>query len=333
MEKKKFNFSTTAEQAGKGMKNLLGKAKDGMVKVMDQNDDGSFDAEDVSAIAEMVGDAAKNTATQLMMSAEEKARERERKRLNPIFMEDLNSPDFYLTKLIRVTEMDKRYQESEVCQGAIGYITNTKDLTIINIFRQNVGLFGLNLYPDIESEVYYVDPIDRNRYIALEDYFDYLKVARINELQKLAQDLGAKHFKVIYTEHKATLTSNKGKFFAKGTGIGTSEIERDVAAIEVKHLEVAAEMECPGHEPYEPTLFYLQREQAIQSLIALRMDKTSPISHHKFSIKLSNSSGIKEKDAIKIDAALKGMKVTGNTTVTNEVQNESRRTFEYEVDF
>ena len=63
------------------------------------------------------------------------------------------------------------------------------------------------------------------------------------------------------------------------------------------------------------------------------MDKNSPMMHQKYTLKLSNSSGIKEKDAVRIDAALKAMKISGNTTVTSEVRNESRRFFEYEIDF
>ena len=61
--------------------------------------------------------------------------------------------------------------------------------------------------------------------------------------------------------------------------------------------------------------------------------QASPMLHQKYTLKLSNSSGIKEKDAVKIDAALKAMKISGNTTVINEAQNESRRFFEYEIDF
>ena len=53
----------------------------------------------------------------------------------------------------------------------------------------------------------------------------------------------------------------------------------------------------------------------------------------KFMIKLSSSSGLKESDAIKIDSALKELKCSGNTTVTSEAQNESRRCFEYEIEF
>ena len=92
-------------------------------------------------------------------------------------------------------------------------------------------------------------------------------------------------------------------------------------------------MDCPGHEPVGPKLRYLQRDPSIQSLIAMRMDKSSPLTHQVFRIELKNTSGIKEKDAVKIDALLKGLKIAGNTTVTAEVQNESRRFFEYEIDF
>ena len=65
----------------------------------------------------------------------------------------------------------------------------------------------------------------------------------------------------------------------------------------------------------------------------MRMDEKAPLTHQKFTLNLSNSSGIKEKDAIKIDAVLKAMKIAGNATVTSEVKNEERRFFEYEIDF
>ena len=50
-------------------------------------------------------------------------------------------------------------------------------------------------------------------------------------------------------------------------------------------------------------------------------------------ISIGNTSGIKESDAIKIDAILKGLKCSRNTTVINEVQTEQRRYFEYEIVF
>jgi len=336
MVKKKIDLSGIATETGKSAVALWDKTKETFVKAADQNDDGAFDMQDVSCIAEAVGTVAKSTAVAVKSIAEEKSRELERKRLRPIFPEDLDAADFLLSKLIRITEMDKKRAESEVCKGSIGFVSEEKDLEIINIFRDKVDVFGLKLYPDADCELYYVDPSDRDKYIALDDYFGYLKIARVNELQKIAQELGAKHFRVTYKEQKTTFSGKtiKGKVTAKVSGdVATTDAERDLASTEVSSVEVAAEMDCPGHEPMEPKLYYLQREPSIQTLISLRMDTSSPLTHQKYTLKLSNSTGIKEKDALKIDGALKAMKVSGNTTVTSEVRNEARRFFEYEIDF
>ena len=333
-----------SEREGKKLKSFLGKAKETLVKAVDQNSDGTLDMKDVSVIAGAIGQAAKNTAEAMKASAEERARENERKakenelkELLPIFPEDVERTDFHVSKLIRITEMDKKRAESEVCKGSVGYVSEQKELRIVNIFKENIDLFRIKLVPDAESELYYVDPTDRDCYIALDDYFGRLKEERVRELQKIAQDLGAKHFCVIYKEEKAMISRNTAAVKAgmKMPSFGHADIQasHEYTASESALASVAAEMHCPGHEPIEPTLRYLQNETSIQSLIALRMDKNSPITHQKYTLKLSNSSGIKESDAIKIDAALKGMKISGNTTLQNEVKNESRRFFEYEIDF
>lgn len=336
MEKKKVDFGAVAAEAGKGAKAFFGKAKDAIVKVADQNDDGTFDLKDVSVVAESIGNAVKNTANTVKNNAEEHSREMERRNLRPIFEVDLDAADFMLSKLVRITDMDKKRAESEVCIGSIGYVSEHKDLPIINIYKNQVDAFGLTFYPDTDCELYYVDPSDRDKYIALDDYFNYLKVARINELQRIAQDLGAKHFRVTYKEHKTTFSGKavKAKANTKAAGASASaDAEHDLAATAVSTVEVAAEMNCPGHTPIEPKLCYLHRDDSIKNLIAMRMNPDSPLEHQKFTLNFSNSTGIKERDAVKIDAALKAMKIAGNTTVTSEVRNESRRFFEYEIDF
>ena len=332
MEVKKINLGEVAAGAGKNAKAFLGKTKDTIIKAVDQNGDGSFDFKDVSAMADSIGNAAQNAANAMRDNAEARNREKERKALQPIFLEDLDSTDFTLSKLIRVADIDKKHAESEVCKGSVGFISEQKELRIVNIYKNMVDAFGISLYPDADSEIYYIDPSDRNQYIALDDYFGYLKIARVNELQKIAQDLGAKHFRVTYREKKASITKNDMK--AKGNvRVGASDAERNFSISDNANIEVAAEMQCLGHAPIEPKLLYLRGEPSIQSLIALRMDENSQIFHQEFSLKLSNSSGIKEKDAVKIDAALKAMKISGNTTVVSEAQSESRRFLEYEVDF
>lgn len=65
----------------------------------------------------------------------------------------------------------------------------------------------------------------------------------------------------------------------------------------------------------------------------MRMDESAPLLNQKYMFKMSNSSGMKKTDAAKIDGVLKGMKISGNATVSSEAQNEARRYFEYEIKF
>ena len=335
MEKKKVNFNGIAEEAGKGMKSLFGKAKEGLVKVVDQNADGSFDKEDVAAITDAVSTAAKNTAVAVKGTLEEQLRDHERKTLQPIFVDDLNDAYFYYTKLIRLTNMDKKRAESEVCQGSIGYWSVQKDLSVMHIYRDKIDAFGITLVPDAESEVYYVDPVDRDKYIAIEDYLDYLRTERVQELETVAKDLGAKYFKVTYKEHRAEVTSNQAS--AKGVlGFGkakeTSSVEHVAKVNEVSTIGIAAENRFKeGHAPVVPTLNYLKNDPVVQGLIDLRMN--SSLESRKYEISLSKTLGIKEADAVKIDGALKAMKMSSNISIANEVRNESRRFLEYEIEF
>ncbi|MBQ2691171.1 MAG: hypothetical protein IJF53_03335 [Clostridia bacterium] len=326
---KKNRFGELISSAGKTAKNLF----DNAVQAVDQNDDGKFNFSDIAEIAENVGDAMKKGTQVVKDGAEEKARQLELKALQPIFSDSLDSADFFMPKFIRVTERDKRHAESEVCQGSIGYSSDQKGLHFINLFRDSLEAFGLAFYPDNESEFYYVDPSDRDRYIALDEYFSYLKIARVNELQKIAQDLGAKHFKVTYMEEKTAFSEKKGKIGINLKGVGNSEGKREITEKKYDKIEIAAEMECPGHEPMKPQLKYMQRDPSIQTLVAMRMDESAPLMRQKFMLKMSNSSGIKEADAVKIDAVLKGLKYSGNTTVESEAKNEARRYLEYEIEF
>ena len=335
MDKKKLDFKGIHAGAEKAT-GFWGKTKAKVVNAIDQNDDGELNVKDVAIVADAIGDVAKKTASALKDNIEEKNREMERRLLQPIFVEDLDGADFFISKLIRITDIDKKRAESEVCQGSIGFISPQKELSVVNLFSDKVDAFGLSFYPDKNSEIYYVDPSDSNRYIALDDYFSFLKVARVSELQKIAQDLGAKHFKVTYKERRASFSKNNVKAKANVKALkdgGSANAEHDMAANDVSTVEIAAEATFPGHEPVEPALKYLQRDPSIQALVAMRMDEKAPLSHQKYTLNLSNSSGIKEKDAIKIDAALKAMKISGDVTVTSEAKKEARRFFEYEIDF
>ncbi len=254
MMDKKSKVGSIVSNAGKAAKNLL----DNAIQAVDQNEDGKFDFVDVSTFAESVGTTVKNSASAVKESAEEKARELERKLLQPIFPDSLDCADFLMPKFVRIVERDKKYAESEVCQGSIGYGSDQKGLHMVNIFRDSVEAFGLMFYPDQGCEFYYADPSERNSYIALDEYFGYLKMARVNELKKIAQDLGAKHFKVTYREEQTSFSERKVKVRSKMADVGTVDGDSELTQKKYATVDVEAEMIFPGHLPIKPRLKYLQ---------------------------------------------------------------------------
>ena len=331
---KRDKFDAFAVGAGKKAKSLLNKA----IQVADQTNDGKFDLADVAVIAEGVGNAVKKGTQELKARTDEKTRQSDLKSFQPIFPTQaegavsLDDADFLMPKFIRIVERDKKRMESPACQGSIGYGSDQKGLHVVNIFRDSVESFGLTFYPDCDSEFYYMDPSDRDSYIALDEYFSYLKIARVNELKKIAQALGAKHFKVTYKEKCVSFTEKKIKGSGK-TAIATFDIEHKSRQEQYTAIDVVAEMTFPGHAPVKPQLKYLQRDKNIQTLIAMRLDEKSPLLQEHFELEMSNSSGMKLDDAVKIDAVLKGLKYIGNATVASEVKNEARRYLEYDIEF
>lgn len=318
-----FKIKNVIAGAGQAAKNAI----DSAVQAVDQNGDGKVDLSDAAAIAGNVGDKLKQGARSARENAEERMRELELKALQPIFTDS----DVPMPRFVRVMDRDKKHAESAVCQGSIGYESEQKDLHIVNVFRDSAECFGVQFYPDTDSEFYYVDPSDRNSYIALDEYFSHLKSVRISELQKIAQDLGAKHFKVTYKEEQTSFSGKKAK--AQVKAVGGANAEQNESDTKYSMVHIAAEMDFPGHEPKNPQLRYMKRDANIRNLVEMRLDESSPLLHQKYMLKMSDSSGMKESNAVKIDAVLKGLKCSGNTTVESEVKNESRRYLEYEIDF
>ncbi|MBR1772683.1 MAG: hypothetical protein IJ749_02175, partial [Eubacterium sp.] len=212
----------------------------------------------------------------------------------------------------------------------------SKDMDVITIYPNKITDFRLKFDPDMESEMYYIDPTDRDHYISLETYFDHLRIARISELQNIARDLGAKHFRVIYEESNSNQMAKdikiKSIIKVPGSYNSDADYEKQRSEANASKFEVAAEMEFIGHKPVEPELFYFRNDPQIQSLVSSRLAENS-MTHQVYRLNLSSSSGIKMNDALKIDAAINAMKIKGNSSVTSAVQKEKNSFFEYEIDF
>ena len=325
----KLGIKKIAANVGNAAKEAL----DAAILAADQNDDGKFDKEDIAAIAGSMGNAVKNGAQVLKENAAKRKLAFDEKSLRPIFASQFTEQSFLLPHFIRVAPIDKKHADNEVCKNSIGYSTHVKGIPLVTLFWESIPTLGLNFFPNRNSEFYYVDPSDHNTYIALDQYFYHLKESCVAELRKIAQDLGAKHFRVIYKEEQATFSEKRVK--ARGKAAGAAAVDGDYQLSEKKFstVEIAAESSFPGHAPSKPQLKYLRRNPNILSLIDMRMDASSPLLHDKYTISLSSSSGLSEKEALDIDAVLNGLKCVGNTSVATEVKSECRKFLDYEIDF
>ena len=311
--------------AAKGVSDFIVKTGDDITRAVDQNGDGKLDISDIQVALERARAA-----------QEERRRQADLERLKPLFLQDTEQSGFALPKLICVAPMDKAHAESPLCSGSVGFWTVQEQISALTAFQDQMGCFGLTFYPAAEMGVYYVDPCDSRHYILLDEYFAYLKVQRVAELQRIAQALGAKHFRIVFREN---FKSNASASVATSEGVkaGKDKVDASVRHTvkndETSAMRVEAEMTFPGRDPVRPELRYLRNEPNILNLIELRMDPHSPLQHQHFSIEMKNSSGISVSDAVKIDAMLKAMRATSSTTVESQARSESCRELEDVIDF
>lgn len=295
-----------------------------------------------ASTAAVIGEATKNAAItvaenikdsteQFSKNQDLKKFENDKKRLCPVYKEDLLAEDFILPTLINIVEYDKR-MENKACEGAVGFLTG-KDVKILNIYKEFINLLGVNFYPMMEETVYHIDPCVDKLYIKLDEYFAYLKKMRVDELTTVAQCLGAKHVEIILKSKSSnTSTANmSGKMGIKKNGIDFNSVR---TKNEISGVEVAAKIDFGGSDKIiEPKLVYFKNESDINALIKMRLDAENgnKILSKSYSLQYGNSSGIKISDAAKIDTSLASIKC--GVSVSNEAMAEYNTILEYNIVF
>ena len=119
--------------------------------MIDQNDVCNFGGKDVSLVFEKLKDTARTTYDTMKTNIDQNQQDRNLKNLRPIFESTLSDIDFFISKLFRVTTMDKKHVESKVCQNTIGHIDTYDGLEVINIYRDKANYFGLIFIPNNDA--------------------------------------------------------------------------------------------------------------------------------------------------------------------------------------
>ncbi len=241
--------------------------------------------------------------------------------LKPVFREMLEQREkttlsgarlFSMPAIIRVVEKDKKHTESTACEHSLGHLSSENGIQVLNVYPHHMKDLGVIFFPNMEKEFYYQDPVQKNLYIDIQEYFQQLKVARVNELERLAYSLGAKHAEIIFKTNTVELEKAKKK-----AELGAKKGKKQLLDVKAEHsedvvkkeaIEVEKVIDCSGHDdPQVPELVYFKDNEDIQQLIYMRIDDKSRLNSKECKLKYSNSSGIKASEAVKIKGALDKM--------------------------
>lgn len=373
-EKVENESEKKAKSGVSGLGDLISKAakksREVVKKALDRNDDGKIDLEDFGFdkdslvdtkekmqklgddtrqgavnLAEKAGQGVKKGALILDQVISDSKLEWDRKTLRPVFSDDIlpaltNNKSYLASEtdsvynIIRVVERDKKREESLACKGSIGYWVTAKNLEILNLYEDVAKTIGIHYHPVLTRTVYYIDPFQKNFYVNLDEYFNYLKKARVSELEMVASELGAKKVSITLKEWKSTAMAKKVRLKAKvnelpGFGLKTDHNDKGLV-----NMEIATNLTFSGHDnPRVPELVYFKGETDIEQLIKLRTnpEKKNQLISKTYSLEYNKSSVLKTDVAVDIGDALSSLKI--NSGVATEAQRESRTILEYHIEF
>lgn len=329
-------------------KHAAAKAQKSVLNAVDRNGDGKIDPSDFGLDREHMQKAAKKLqagANYLGETISDAKAELDRRILHPVFYEDLTpsvaSDDMMATaqlpRLVRIVPRGKKKQNHSVLQGAIGYWTSVKSVKLLNLYEDSISTFGVQFLPHVEQTFYYMDSYRREVYVSLDSYFTYLKKNRVNELELIAQDLGAKNFRVTFKEEQKVMVKRAANTALQAGRKKASEkdaFSNQQTSNDSFRVEIAAETQFSGHgAPKVPPLVYFKEESDIEKLIRMRMNPNNPIKSKDFCFQCSRSVGMSKETAAKIDLVLQQMKCSGTATLSSEVQREERTILEYYIEF
>ena len=266
------------------------------------------------------------------------------KKYNPVFPEVYNSDSFTVPNLIVIVD-DAVRKGIEVCEGSIGWLSTQKDVAILHLYDEAVEFSGLKFVPVASCDsVYYVDNLDRNRYIKLDGYFDRMQNSKLAELEHIAFSLGAKRYTVEMQESTKEHSKSMKKAFenvklpiGKSKKGVSSSAEINYESLSQTSKKVLKEAEfANGAEPVHPNLRWFKLDDEINNLIDMRLSgqiKNNEMKRYSIELEGSDYSNISAGTAAKIDAAVSKINAGAGYDMVSQHKKESSRQLVFKIEF
>lgn len=263
------------------------------------------------------------------------------RKYNPLFPDVFYSVDFNLPNMIVIRD-DAERRGIDVCEGAIGWLSQESGMEVLYLYDEEVPSCGLEFVPSAECDaVYYVDSFNRNRFIRTDCIFKKAHEEKLAELKHVAHSLGAKSCTIEISESNIEVNVSKkkasfgGSGLIQGTKVSTSESgELNSSAKSSYHRSGKIVLTFEGSDmPKMPTLKWFARDENIIKLVDIRLNGDNSIKSEMLTLSGASSATMSQKTAYAIDNAVGAMKLKGSSSMESQAVRENQSTFLFSIEF
>lgn len=279
--------------------------------------------------------SAKSTAENLSEQKQIKDYAYRMKKYNPLFPDDYTAESFKLPNFIIIVD-DAVRKGIDVCEGAMGWLSNQKGVEVLHLYDEDIKFSGLNFLPAPMCDcAYYVDPHNRKTFISIDSFFGRMQEEKLAELQHIAYSLGAKSYRVEITESSSKKEYAKQSASAGSKGkakLGAGAERENNSAFAAKNISLATATFTDICSPQKPKLCWFEHDRNVQNLIEMRCsgNELSNIKEYTIELSNSNSATMSQNMAGKIEVAAKDMGVKCDFNSKSEEEHNRKMIFKLE---
>lgn len=260
------------------------------------------------------------------------------KKFNPLFPEQYANDSFNIPNIIVIVD-DAVRRGIDVCEGAIGWLSKEAGEEILHLYDEAITFSGIQFIPaPICNAVYYVDHFDRSRFIQADCIFSRNLKEKIDELQHIAESVGAKRCIINITESSKKSKSKQksvdlGASTDKASGNASVDFEQSGKNSKTQYGHITAEFTGLRFAK-RPTLKWFAYDDSINNLVETCCAGKRRVKKLTLELSGSATATMSQSMACAIDGVFSSsLKVKGHTSMKSQAKEEYQSTLKFYIEF
>ena len=260
------------------------------------------------------------------------------KKYNPLFPEQYQSETFNIPNIIVIVD-DAVRKGIDVCEGAIGWLSKETGEEVLHLYDEAISFSGIQFVPaPVCNAVYYVDHFDRGRFIQADCIFSRKLKEMIDELQHIAEYVGAKRCTIDISESISSEdTKQKAAILSVGDKKTNGNATLDYSAASKSYTTQQGHIEATFtglRFPKRPILKWFANDNGINNLVEACCSRKRRVKELTLELFGSSSATMSQSIACAIDGIIaKSLGGTGHASMTSQVQEEHQRVLKFHIEF